>query len=309
MVEIRRILCPIDFSDFSRRALDHAVAIAGWYGADVTVLHVCAIAPAAAYAPGEPPLPSIVLTPADRAQLLASMQQFAASPQAPDVPLQCDLGEGSAAAEIVAKAAAMSCNLIVMGTHGRSGFDRLVLGSATEKVLRRAPCPVLSVPPALAGAVSPAPAQFTRVLCAVDFSDCSLRALDYAMSLAQEAGATLTVVHAIESLPEPPAGVHETVRGGPRSLLDYVAEAEQDARDRLRDAVPEAVREYCAVETLVARGKPYREVLRIAAERRSDLIVIGVHGRGPVDLLFFGSTAQQVVRHARCPVLTCALNP
>jgi universal stress protein A len=68
--------------------------------------------------------------------------------------------------------------------------------------------------------------------------------------------------------------------------------------------IPDAVRESCSVETIIARGKPYREILRIAVEQASELIVIGVHGRGPIDLLFFGSTAQHVVRAAPCPVLT-----
>ena len=68
--------------------------------------------------------------------------------------------------------------------------------------------------------------------------------------------------------------------------------------------MPEAVRAYCTVETILAEGKPSREILRVAAERQSDLIVIGIHGRGAADLLFFGSTAQHVVREAACPVLT-----
>jgi nucleotide-binding universal stress UspA family protein len=124
------------------------------------------------------------------------------------------------------------------------------------------------------------------------------------MSLAQEAEARLDVVHVLELPPEVPPGVHETVLAGPRSLSEYIALAEDDRRARLQDAVPQSVRAYCAVETILATGKPYQEILRIAAERKSDLIVIGIHGRGAADLLFFGSTAQHVVRQASCPVLT-----
>jgi nucleotide-binding universal stress UspA family protein len=124
------------------------------------------------------------------------------------------------------------------------------------------------------------------------------------MSLAQEADAHLTVVHVIELPPELPREVHETVLGGPRSIREYIAMAEEDRRARLKDAIPESVRAYCAVDTVLATGKPYREILRVAAEDESDLIVIGIHGRGAADLLFFGSTAQHVVRQASCPVLT-----
>jgi nucleotide-binding universal stress UspA family protein len=108
-----------------------------------------------------------------------------------------------------------------------------------------------------------------------------MHALNYAMSLAQEADARLMVVHVLELMPEARADLHETTLGGPRTLQDYIAAAEDDARGRLKDTVPETVRAYCIVETVVARGKPYREILRVAAEHESDLIVIGIHGRGP----------------------------
>jgi len=304
MIEITRILCPIDFSDYSRHALDHAVAVARWYDSTITLLHVYSVVPVAAYAPGTPTHPSVALTPADQEALLASMKRFAEDEAGSDRPIQCEMCEGTAAAEILARAKAMPSDLIVMGTHGRSGFERLVLGSVTEKVLRKAACPVLSVPSHVRDAVPAPPALFKDILCAVDFSDCSINALNYAMSLAQEADASLTVLHVVELFPELAPDMTEAVPGEPRNLTEYVAVVEQDRRERLKAAVPESVRAYCAVETVLATGKPYREILRVAAERRSDLIVIGIHGRGAADLLFFGSTVQHVVRQATCPVLT-----
>jgi nucleotide-binding universal stress UspA family protein len=191
-----------------------------------------------------------------------------------------------------------------MGTHGRSGFERLVLGSVTEKVLRKAACPVLTVPKAVPDVVPAPPVLFKRIICAIDFSDCSMHALNYAMSLAQEADAHLTVMHVIELPPDVPREVHETVLAGPRNLREYLALAEEDARARLKEAIPDSVRAYCTVDTVQPTGKPYREILRVAEEQTADLIVIGIHGRGPVDRLLFGSTAEHLVRQASCPVLT-----
>jgi nucleotide-binding universal stress UspA family protein len=191
-----------------------------------------------------------------------------------------------------------------MGTHGRSGFERLVLGSVTEKVLRKATCPVLSVPRRVKDAVPLPPVLFKSILCATDFSDCATHALRYAMSLAQEADARLTVLHVLELLPELPYSSLDAVRAWPQHVTEYAAEVEKDRRERLRAAVPESVRAYCAVETVLANGTPYRETLRVAAEQHSDLIVVGIHGRSATDLLFFGSTAQHVVRQSTCPVLT-----
>lgn len=304
MIEIQRILCPIDFSHFSRRALDHAVAIARWYESTITLLHVCAIAPVAAYAPGSGVLPSAGLTPADREALLAAMKGFAEGEAGTNVAIELDIVEGSTSAAILAKADAMAADLVVMGTHGRSGFERLVLGSVTERVLRKSACPVLTVPKGIPDVATPPPVLFNRIVCAVDFSDCSMHALNYAMSLAQEADAHLTVVHVIELPPDVPREVHENVLAGPRSPRECIAITEEDSRARLEGAIPDSVRAYCSVDTVFATGKPYREILRVAEERNADLLVVGIHGRGPIDRLLFGSTAQHLVRQASCPVLT-----
>jgi nucleotide-binding universal stress UspA family protein len=304
MSQFQRILCPVDFSDFSRRALDYAVAIAKGYESTITLLHVCAAVPVAAYAPGSGVFPSALLTREDREAVVTAMKRFAESEAGTSVPIECDIAEGSTAAEILEKAQAMPADLLVMGTHGRSGFERLVLGSVTEKVLRKATCPVLTVPRGVPDVVPAPPAFFKRIVCAIDFSDCSMHALSYATALAQEADAHLTVVHVIELPTALPLEAHETVLAGPPSLRDYVTLAEADCRVRLQNAVPESVRTYCTVETALPSGKPYREILRIAEEQKADLLVIGIHGAGVVDRMLFGSTAQHLVRQASCPVLT-----
>ena len=137
MIEIRRILCPIDFSNHSRRAVDHAVAIARWYEATVTVLHVCSPAPVAAVSLGPLASEPILLTPVDRDQLLADTKTFAETESAPGITIAAVVREGNTAGEILEQAASMKADLLVIGTHGRAGFDRLLLGSVTEKALRK----------------------------------------------------------------------------------------------------------------------------------------------------------------------------
>jgi len=303
MIDIRRILCPVDFSDCSRLALDHAVAIAKWYASTVTLLHVSPPVPISAYATGASMMSSSPAGGEDQNEVLEAMKRFSATLDGLGVPLELASSEGDAAQEIVANAAAADSDLIVMGTHGRSGFQRLVLGSVTEKVLRKAGSPVLTVPPRLVDAASTPQAVFKRILCAVDFSDCSMRALDYAMSLAQESNSALTVLHVIEPLPATAIDRHE-VAVADYTMKDYVAAATEQSRAKLATAIPDHVREFCQVDTVQSLGTPYREILRVAADEASDVIVIGVHGRGVVDLFFFGSTAQHVVRQAACPVLT-----
>jgi nucleotide-binding universal stress UspA family protein len=293
---VARILCPVDFSDFSRRTLDYAVTLARWYGASVTALHVrppvvptsAALAP---YAPVEP----VPLTPGD---LEAVRRQIAALiPAAAHAQLVIDpqAVEGDPAHEILAEAAA--ADLIVMGTHGRSGFERLVLGSVAETVLRKAPCSLLTIPFAAVQAAETVPVLFRRIVAAVDFSEVSMRALNEAAGLAAEADAHLTALHVIE-VPEHLALWIDRVDG-----IGHVRAWAEAAARHMRAAIGPQTREYARVDQRVETGKAYREILRVADEQRADLIVIGAHGHGVIERLFVGSTAQHVVRRAPCPVL------
>jgi nucleotide-binding universal stress UspA family protein len=296
MIDIKRILCPIDYSEFSRHALDYAIAVAQWYKASVTALYVLpqvsSLIPA-----GTPGLyPPFVFTTEDLQQFRAYLDAFVAQ-SGDKVKVETLVAEGTAAGEITRVARELPADLLVMGTHGRSGFDRLMLGSVTEKMLRKAPCPVLTVPSQVA-AVPAGPIQFTRILCPVDFSPSSLKALAFAESLAEEADAHLRVMHVLE-----PASVFEPVAMGGGGAPPVNPNASAAALERLRGAITKDARIYSQVTETVTVGKAYREILREAAELRSDLIVVGAHG-GRVGSGAFGSTTNHVVREADCPVLS-----
>ena len=139
--------------------------------------------------------------------------------------------------------------------------------------------------------------QFRQILCAVDFSDDSVNALTYAIDLAREADGRLTVLHAVEI---PAGGVDEVAL---EALNRARAAASSDALRWLQALIPEQARTYCTIETVVAEGRAYREILKQAGERHADLIVLGTSGHGAVDRLVFGSTAHHVIRAAVCPVL------
>jgi nucleotide-binding universal stress UspA family protein len=299
MISITHILCPIDFSEYSRHALHHAVALAKWYRATLTLLY--AQAPLAVPAGPAEMLPAMVLTGEQHDQLVKSLRQMVATEVGETVLTHVEVAEGDPAREIVARAQDTRADLVVMGTHGAKGFERLLLGSVTEKVLRKAPCPVLTVPRS-APDMMPLPPLFKRILCPIDFSDCSMRALKYATSLAQEADGCLTVAHVFELEGALPENWRQALT--PRSMRDELIRLESERRDKLAHAVPEGVGSYCQVEQVLASGTPYREILRLADEKKSELIVIGVHGRSGADMMFFGSTTNHVVREARCPVLT-----
>lgn len=297
MIAISRILCPVDTSEFSARALRHAVALGAWYRAEVTVVWVRPAEhhpPFFRLHPGPfPPVPPGELESAEES--IGVFVRATVGPSAPNV--LCRMGP--IAPTILSIAAALPADLIVMGTHGLTGFDRFLLGSVTEKVVRRASCPVLTVPPRVASAHGDPAVTFKTIVCGVDFSRASAHALEYALSLAQEAGGRLVVVHVLEwaTEDEPRPMAHGIPPPWSQTRV-------RDAQDRLASLVPSEVRAWCDPELVVAYGQPHRVLLRIAAERNAELIVLASGGQSAIDVLVYGSTAQQVIRQATCPVLT-----
>ena len=301
-LNIRRILCPIDFSDASAHAIDQAVVIAGWYKARITALHVCS--PMLLSVPGlEMSVRGEATGDTETERLRKETAAHCEAATSAGIGLDILIDIGQPASHILERANSLPADMIVMGTHGTSGFQHLVLGSVTEKVLRKATCPVLTVPPR-AQATSRLP--FRRLLCAVDFSDCSLTALQYAFSLAQESDAGLTILHVLEWPWEepPPPWLEELPFAQGFALAEYRRYCEQSATARLESLVPDAVRASRPPATRLRNGKPYVQILHVATEESSDLIIIGVRGRNALDVSLFGSTTNQVVRRARCPVLT-----
>jgi len=213
------------------------------------------------------------------------------------------VGVGQPVAVVLERAATLATDLIVMGTHGASLFEHLLLGSVAEKVLRRASCPVLTVPPR---AHATARLPFKRVLCAVDFSEWSTAAVELASSLARESSADLELLHVVEwpwDEPPPPA-FSELPAEQASALLEFRRYLVRGATRRLESLVSDGVRDRCSATVQVVHGKPSVQLLRVAAETGADLLVLGVHGRNPIDRALFGSTTDQVVRRATCAVLT-----
>lgn len=301
MVEFKQILCPVDLSDSSVRPMAYAAAVAGWYGGQVTLLHVVPTFEPMEVRAGALYDPVRIVHPMTREQVIAELERAAEAAGIAGAAPQLLAEAGEPAATIVDQAVALRADLLVMGTHGRSGFDRLLLGSVTEKVLRKAPCPVLTVPPH----TPPIPAAGLRhVLCPTDFSPAAMQAFGFAADLAARAHASLTLLHTIEWLPE-----HEPRELAHFDVPEFRRQLTRDAQERLKALAAQGSAAQTATHTLVAAGRAHREILRVADEISADLIVMGARGRGGPPVTMFGSTTQQVVRAAACPVMTVRETP
>jgi len=291
MITFRRILCPIDFSPISERALKRALAIARWHGSSLTVLHVEDFLIGAARAEVSPD------NTVHAIQELHDLVARAGGP--PNVAVR--LTSGDAARTILDEAKQQSSDLIVMGTRGRSGLARAVLGSVAEQVVRESICPVMTVPATADAPASEVLDPFDPILCAIDFSPSCRKALDLAVAMAQEADARLILLHA---LPIPPASVAVPPNPLPLPARFDVDELRRDAVARLKRGIPSDTVFRCKPEVAVVEGSPADAILQRVSDEAVKLIVMGVQARGALDRLIFGSTTRRVMQAATCPVLS-----
>ncbi len=289
MPKYEKILCPVDFSEFSKCALAFAESIAWRYGSKLFVQHVVEVQHGI-----EAGLTKATFYEEYRGFLRSSGEKdlgdFLKDNSVGDLESVPVLSEGVATDAILGLAADENVDLIVMGTHGRRGRDRFMLGSVTERVVERAACAVVTVHGRSAEFAQATRLPSTRggkILLCTDLSDRSHRAFDYGWSLAAEYGAELTLVHVLETVP------------GPSSLYASV----KHAMRCLESAPPPKGYQLPPPHVAVRIGNPYEEIVALAEEGEFDVVVMSARGEGVRDPAVFGSTTHRVIQLGPCPVL------
>jgi len=279
MLTARRILYPTDCSPCAEHAYAHAARLAVLFGAELHAFHLRLVDVEAVpeWQAFEPAVHADDLLPG-------------APPEGVGVVREIRTGD-AVASGILAYVEEAAIDLVVMGTHGRSGIGRLLMGSVAEEVVRTAPCPVLTVPQRAAAAT------VTRVLAPVDFSDPARRALAYARALADLHGAALDVLH-VAADPVVP------VAYGPEAGMLFVAEPPGRSRADLEAFVAAAPGPDVPLAVHTAAGTASSEIVRFAEEHATDLVVMSTHGLSGLDRFLLGSVTEKVVRRAPCPVFT-----
>jgi nucleotide-binding universal stress UspA family protein len=285
MTHLQRILFPTDGSACAERARRHAFYLADRFDADVHVVHVDE---------REVELADVIeIRAADVLSDLHAPLDGDAAVAAPRVQ-EHEVVHPAAADGLLSYVAEHDIHLVVMGTHGRRGVERLLMGSVAETVVRRAPCPVLTVG---RQAVLPDALREGRLLVPVDFSEHQARLLAHARELALSYDMGLTLLHVVADETWPDA-YNVTLDTPPPAVLARRAE-------EALDAPAEALRTHgLDVAVAVRRGHPADEILDAAAEDGADLLAISTHGRTGLRRLLLGSVAETVIRHAACPVFT-----
>jgi nucleotide-binding universal stress UspA family protein len=278
----------VDFSPGSQQAIQLAVRLASSCDAEIVIAHAWYIPPVAGAANHAFPanLVQQIADDANRALEEASTK----TRQLGAKRVRTLLLTGMPWHQIVDVLADHTYDLVVMGTHGRTGLARVLLGSVAEKVVRHAPCSVLTTKPNETR-------SFSHVLCPIDFSESSRYATELAATLVQPGGSGITLLHVVET---------PVVYAGEPEALEFLTgldrrsmTALEDWASQLRSKLPAAI----PVVTKTRIGNPGAQTLEVLDDGRYDLCVTGTHGRTGLRRALLGSVAEKLVRHASCPVL------
>lgn len=287
-VAIQNILLATDFSPFSDAALPFAAGLAHRYG---STLYLVNVVPSVPY----DLLPADPLQPAQVAN--QKMLSWAASAALQGVPHKDYIEQGDPADVLRRLVPLHHIDLIVLGTHGRKGIDRWLLGSVAEDVFRHATCPVLTIGPHVTHKIKEG--ELRHILYATDFGEETRHGLPYALSLAEEHHAKMTLLHAS---PEPPPNLQDLTPGAKPSAKRAEVLAYNEAE--LRKMIPSDAQLTTHPEFVVELGDAPEIILETARKLDVDLVVMGVKRPMPLATHLGTGIAYKVVCEAPCPVLT-----
>ncbi|UCC74496.1 MAG: universal stress protein [Gemmatimonadota bacterium] len=298
MLTIKRILYPTDFSKCASHTLPHALYLASTYGAELHLLHALVM--------HEADPSNMAHRLPDMEELYRILEEHAETQMKAAVDEHGEAGFSiksaqiraiSAAGAILDYAAENEIDLVVMGTHGRRGLRRLLLGSVAEEVVRLAPCPVLTVPERQDGPSSPG--QVECITVPVDFSEHAKLALTYAVHLADTYGAHLHLLHVVDEVVYPDFYPPVMPSGG-----SITEELRDQSLERMKGLLAGIEGVEARADVHVRAGRAAPEIADFAKERGADLLVIASHGLTGISHMLLGSVTEQLVRRATCPVFT-----
>lgn len=317
----KKIMCAIDFSDFTDMILTYGKALADEFDADLCLCHVTS----------SPFVVAGYISPyANYAKVEEEHQQYAAQKlegYKKDLNIACEVlvSSGYPSDEITRLAMENNVDMVIAATYGTSGIKRFFTGSVTDLLVKTLPCPLLVLNPSRQD-LTPMryeKIQLNKILLGCDFSRDSMHAFNYAIGLAQEFQSELHLVHVLKPMEPASTGAPHHVSGlysdypswdmgDYRKLMKDKKEwADQQEKilferleTQLQDMLPEDCRNWCTPITALLKGVPYEELVAYAQDNEIDVMVLGIHGHNFFDKFLVGSTTDRVISRTTCPVLT-----
>jgi nucleotide-binding universal stress UspA family protein len=292
MMKINRFLAPIDFSEYSEKAFDYALKLAERVPAQITLINIDEMFQSIY------PEDSLQLYNNEDAirerieKIQEQIRTYVQKGQEKNIDTHYAIVRGDSVSEkLLEHINGEQYDLVVMGTHGRTGIKHLFLGSIAEKIVRLSPIPVLTVHKCVEDC------HLENILVPIDFSQYSRDALEYALEIAKKVGASITVIHVIERVIYPafyPEGYYP--------ILDFEPTLHKQVLENI-DTFFKQIPGLTA-EKVVSAGRPSDEIKNYAENNNMDLIIMATRGLSGLQHLIVGSTAERVVRSSSIPVLT-----
>ena len=287
---IKHILFATDFSACADRAMGYALSLAAAWKAELSVVTVLELYP------GMDPDYTVNKMYLDHLRAEANRQLVAVEARAKaagqPITTRIEVGIPSQALQTVAQT--IGADLLVVGTHGRTGLDHVLVGSTAERIVRVSPCPVLAVKADKAAGA--AATTIKRIVVPIDLSTCSLDALEYAVQFAKPLGAAVTILHAMEP-----------VAYGLDFSLSHAKEWKEQREyleKRLNVLSACVTAQGVQADHVLRPGLPADSIVSYVSQQGFDLMIMGTHGRRGISHVLLGSIAGAMLRHAPCPVLT-----
>ncbi len=286
-INIRNVLVAIDFSDFSKRALNYALILAEKFDAKITLIHVVqpAIVPQTLMVTTEMEVDMRIVQ--DRQEMLEGLRRDKINPA---ISSEAIVKTGEPWEKIIEEATFLRSDLIITASHGHSALEDIPLGNTAERVLRHATCSVLTVRHFAPDDDSPSDPKirFKKILAPVDFSPASELVLAYAAQLAKLFGAEIILEHVIET----------------ELLQAPDDEMSRDAEGLLARLSQREIPSEISRQSVVGVGRPFKAISEAAAMLQVDLIILSAHSHKGLRRTLLGGTAERIVRHAPCSVWT-----
>ena len=303
MIKISNILVPVDFSDHSKDAVKAALRLKDDFGAALTLLHVFDVTELLGMGwtvYGEALEGEAVQRMEEDSN--RALDEFVKELEINQDDIDLIVARGKPFIEIIQIAKREKSDLIVMGTHGRKGIELVLMGSNAEKVVRKAPCSVMTLRHEKGKSPQPFPAK--KILVPTDFSLTSERAMTMAVEVAAKYNSKIVLLHVFSDFKVEDALQWTSYINTPKTEIEMREEIIKRSYDELESFMAKFPVGDVKIEPRVVEDHPHKGILSVAEDDDIDLVVMGTHGRTGVSHLLMGSTAEKVVRTNSCPVLT-----
>ncbi len=319
-IEPKKIMCAIDFSDFSNIILAHGKSLASQFGSTLSLCHIVT---------GSLMVSSlghsyIHYTDIETDRIDSAKKKLVKMSEQLDFECEIIVSSGHVADEINHIAQENNFDMVIAATHGGSGIKRFLVGSVTDRLVKILQCPLLVLYTKEKHQASPIDEtiKFKRILVGCDFSPDSKLAFDYALSLAQEFQTQLYLAHVIRPTEQIQLTESDYIKTQGSDYINWTRSEYLDIQqitkddnlsdktdlfsrleERLSNMVTEDSKNWCTPITTLLEGQPYKELIAYALQKEMDMIVVGVHGHSLLERFMVGSTAERVISQASCPVL------